>query len=98
LRAALLAVTCSAALLPRRHAGVVIGKFVPERNHEHISKSHPHTRPPLLPALLQGFDNGFCQYAAEYRQYAPEWQIAHTLHRLCSNFKAGIWHADHMND
>jgi len=63
-----------------------------------LAISHPAHACPACPLpfarawLFQGIDNGFCKYASEYRLYAPDWNVTHTLHRLCGNLKAGIWH------
>ena len=48
------------------------------------------TPPPPPPP--QGVENGFCVYAEEYSQYAPDWDVAQDLRRLCRNLSAGLWH------
>ncbi|EFN52174.1 expressed protein [Chlorella variabilis] len=40
-----------------------------------------------------GVNNGACEYAMEYTRFAPGWDVAITLRKLCGNLQAGIWHA-----
>ena len=44
-------------------------------------------------SAVQGIINGACRYAMEYSRFAPDWDVAATLRKLCGNMQAGIWHA-----
>lgn len=49
---------------------------------------------PACPApTSQAYELGsICDFVAEYVQWARQWQAATTLHHLCSNLQAGLWH------
>ncbi len=40
-----------------------------------------------------GGGGGFCDYMAEYHQYAPDWEVAQDAHRMCIELEAQRVHA-----
>jgi hypothetical protein len=36
-------------------------------------------------AALQAFNNGLCEYMAEYALYASEWEVVSTLRTMCTD-------------